>query len=171
MKINTTIDGRNLVQFEANDKNPLSVSFDGKETEIKIIEGAGTNDLLIESNGKKFNVRLLKIDSVLKKVILKVNGDIMEVSQEDEFDVLLKSLGMGAGAVKKVNDMKAPMPGVVIDIKVKPGQTVAKDEGIVVLEAMKMENLLKSPIDGVIKSIEITKGETVEKNKVLVNFE
>lgn len=171
MKINTTIDGSKILNFDANDSNPLKGSFDGVDSEIVIIEGHGTNDLLVERNGKKFRVKLLQIDSVLKKAILKINGDIVEVSQEDEYDVLLKSLGMGAGAIKKVNDMKAPMPGVVIDIKVKPGQSVVKDEGIVVLEAMKMENLLKSPIDGVIKSVEIVKGDTVEKNKVLVNFE
>ncbi len=171
MKINTTIDGSKILTLIANDSNPLKGSIDGKETEIAIIEGAGTNNLLIERSGKKFRVKLLQIDSVLKKAILKINGDILEITQEDEYDVLLKSLGMGAGAVKKVNDMKAPMPGVVIDIKVKPGQAVAKDEGIVVLEAMKMENLLKSPIDGIIKSVEISKGDTVEKNKVLVNFE
>ena len=171
MKINTTIDGSKLLQFEADENNALNTNFNGVSSEIKIIEGAGTNDLLVERNGKKFRVKLLKIDSELKKLILKIDGDIVEVSQEDEYDVLLKSLGMGAGAVKKVNDMKAPMPGVVIDIKVKAGQIVVKDEGIVVLEAMKMENLLKSPIDGVIKSIEIVKGDTVEKNKVLVNFE
>lgn len=171
MKINTTIDGSKTLTFDIDDKNPLKGEFNGVQSEIKIISGAGTSEMIVERKGKKYNVKLLKIDTLLKKAILKINGDIIEVSHEDEYDQLLKSLGMGAGAVKKVNDMKAPMPGVVIEVKVKPGQTVAKDEGIVVLEAMKMENLLKSPIEGVIKSVEITKGETVEKNKVLVNFE
>jgi acetyl/propionyl-CoA carboxylase alpha subunit len=171
MKINTTIDGSKTLSYNADDANPLKGNFDGVDSEISIIEGAGTNDLLVERNGKKFRVKLLQLDSVLKKAILKINGDIVEIAQEDEYDVLLKSLGMGAGAVKKVNDVKAPMPGVVIDIKVVAGQTVVKDEGIVVLEAMKMENLLKSPIDGIIKSVEIVKGDTVEKNKVLINFE
>ncbi len=171
MRINSTIDGNLKLSYEADKRNPLKGNFDGKEVSVNIISKNNENDFLVEQNGKKYSVKLLKIDTDLKQLTLKINGDILEISQEDEYDVLLKSLGMGVGAVKKVNDMKAPMPGVVIDVKIAVGQEVKKDDGLVVLEAMKMENLLKSPIDGIIKSIEIAKGDTVEKNKVLVNFE
>ena len=78
---------------------------------------------------------------------------------------------MDAASIKKVNELKAPMPGVVVDIMVGIGDAVVKDDPLVVLEAMKMENMLKSPSDGVISSINIKKGDTVEKNRVLVNFE
>ena len=71
----------------------------------------------------------------------------------------------------KVSDLKAPMPGLVLEVSVEGGQQVSKGDGLLILEAMKMENVIKSPTDGVIKSISVNKGETVEKNQLILNFE
>ena len=68
-------------------------------------------------------------------------------------------------------DLKAPMPGLVLDVKVSPGDSVTTSDVVLVLEAMKMENNIKAPAEGVVKSIEIEKGQAVEKNQVLVTFE
>lgn len=171
MEVKSTIDGNKEIQFEIVE-NTLKYAFSGENNEIRIIERSEDfRNLILDNKGKKYEIRVLKTDNEKKELILKINGQAMSLKLEDEYDNLLKSMGMGAGAVKKINDLKAPMPGVVLDVKVAAGQEVKKDEPIVVLEAMKMENLLKSPIDGVIKSIEVSKGDTVEKNKVLVNFE
>jgi biotin carboxyl carrier protein len=67
--------------------------------------------------------------------------------------------------------MKAPMPGMVLDVLVKAGESITKDQALIVLEAMKMENVLKAPADAVIKSVNISKGNAVEKNQVLISFE
>jgi len=72
---------------------------------------------------------------------------------------------------KKVSNLKAPMPGLVLDISTKEGETVKKGDTLLILEAMKMENAIKSPTDGIIKNIAINKGEAVEKNQVILNFE
>jgi biotin carboxyl carrier protein len=72
---------------------------------------------------------------------------------------------------QKVNEVKAPMPGLVLNILVEPGQEISKGDGLFVLEAMKMENIIKSPTDAIVKSIEVEKGIAVEKNQVLVKFE
>jgi acetyl/propionyl-CoA carboxylase alpha subunit len=169
MKINSNVNSQ-PVAFIAGDKNPLTINDNEKES-LRIIEKISPYHLIVERKNRKFEVRLLTLDTEKKVAQIKVDGYRFEVKQEDEYDVLLKTLGMGAGVVKKVNDMKAPMPGVVLAIKVTAGQSIKKDDPIVVLEAMKMENLLKSPIDGVIKGVSITQGETVEKNRVLVTFE
>lgn len=171
MKIKSTIDGSHEINFESPENAPLQFSMDGENYDLRIIEKSGDNSYTANLNGKKYSIRLLKLDPEKKEVLLKINGNTIAVHQEDQYDILLKSMGMGAGAVKKINDLKAPMPGVVLDVKVSEGQAVKKDEPIVVLEAMKMENLLKSPIDGIIKSVEIKKGDTVDKNRVLVHFE
>jgi biotin carboxyl carrier protein len=93
------------------------------------------------------------------------------VKVKDRFDLLLQSMGMDALATKKVNELKAPMPGLVLDVRVKVGDVIKKGEPLVVLEAMKMENVLKSVADVTIKKIAIEKGNAVEKNQVLIFFE
>ena len=68
------------------------------------------------------------------------------------------------------NKVCAPMPGTILDIKVKPGQSVKKGDVICVLEAMKMENDIPSPCDGVIGSVLVQKGSTVAANDVLASI-
>jgi len=70
-----------------------------------------------------------------------------------------------------VNEVKAPMPGLLLNVMVKPGNQVFKGDNLLVLEAMKMENMIKSPTDGVVKSIEVEKSSAVDKNQVLIKFE
>ena len=106
-----------------------------------------------------------------KTCILKVNNLEITVAIEDQYDALLKQLGMDNMNNQKVNEVKAPMPGLVLNILVEPGQVIAKGDGLFVLEAMKMENIIKSPVDTVVKSIEVEKGVAVVKNQVLVRFE
>ena len=68
------------------------------------------------------------------------------------------------------NKVCAPMPGTILDIKVKPGQSVKKGDVICVLEAMKMENDIPAPCDGVVASINVQKGATVAANDVLASL-
>lgn len=160
------INNKETITFQPSNENPLS----GKEFKINLIDQF-SNEVNISLNGKKYNARLLQLNREEKKIVLKVNGNRFSVSLTDEYDDLLKSLGMGSGAIQQVNELKAPMPGVVFEIKVSVGDSIKKDDPILVLEAMKMENILKSPVDAVVKSILVDKGNTVEKNKVLVEFE
>jgi len=70
-----------------------------------------------------------------------------------------------------VNDLKAPMPGLVLDVLVKEGQQIKKGENLLVLEAMKMENNLKALSDAVVKKVNVGKGARVEKNEILIELE
>ena len=63
------------------------------------------------------------------------------------------------------------IPGTVLEIFVKPGQSVSKGEILMILDAMKMQNKLKCSMDGKVKSIAVKKGDKVSKGTVLLELE
>ena len=117
-----------------------------------------------------FNLELVSLDTETKTVKLKLNNKPCELKIKDKFDLLLEKLGMNNLQSNSAKEIKAPMPGLIFDIKVKEGDEVKKGDPVLILEAMKMENILKSPGDGTVKKIKIKKGESVEKNQVLIQF-
>ncbi len=77
--------------------------------------------------------------------------------------------GEGSGSGSAV--IEAPMPGKIVEVKVKAGDAVQKDQAVIVVEAMKMQNELPSPIEGIVKEIKVAVGDTVESGKPLVLIE
>ncbi len=147
--------------------------FNFNESEINsldIVEKSNKSYHVIENN-QTFEATLLKSDFNKKKYSIQINGNVYEIKVSDELDILINELGMEASLEKKENDVKAPMPGLIVSIDVVVGQEVKENEGILVLEAMKMENTLLAPRDGIIKSIDIKVGDKVEKNTVLIEME
>jgi biotin carboxyl carrier protein len=112
----------------------------------------------------------VKADRATKTFQFKINNTIHAVEVKDKFDLLLEKMGMVNGAATKINNIKAPMPGLVIDLKVKAGDEVKAGDPLLILEAMKMENILKSPGEGTIKNVKTKKGDSVEKGQVLIEF-
>lgn len=76
-----------------------------------------------------------------------------------------------AGGRKADGRVKPPMPGKVVEVKVKEGQVVAEGEILLVLEAMKMQNDLKSPMAGTVRKINVADGANVEATTVMVEIE
>lgn len=66
--------------------------------------------------------------------------------------------------------VESPMPGTVLDVKVKPGDSVKAGDTLLVLEAMKMENAIVAPKDAKVVAVPVTKGQTVESGTVLVTL-
>ncbi len=62
------------------------------------------------------------------------------------------------------------IPGLILEILVKPGQRVQRGQGVVVLEAMKMANTVQSPWDGIVEALEVSVGQNVPKGTVLVRL-
>jgi len=89
---------------------------------------------------------------------------------------------MNSAGGNKLNVIKAPMPGLIVDLKIQVGDNVKQGDAVLILEAMKMENILKSPGEGVVKNLikspgegvvknlNVKKGDSVEKGQVLIEF-
>ena len=81
-----------------------------------------------------------------------------------------KTAGMSSGpTMDKV--LRAPMPGLVLEIKVEPGDEVRKGQPLLIVEAMKMENVIKAEGDGVVALVHVTPGASAEKGDKLLEFE
>jgi len=122
-------------------------------------------------SGKSYSAEILSTDKTSRSCVVKVGNKAITVFIKDKYDDLLHEIGIDEVAGKKVNDIKAPMPGMVIKVMVQNGQLIKRGDSIVVLEAMKMENILKSPADGIVGKIHVAKGDKVEKNQVMVNLD
>jgi biotin carboxyl carrier protein len=150
-------------------KEPLTLEVNGTTVILDLFEPR-KSALNIIYNSHSYNAELVSYNTEEKTAIVIVNNNRYEVKLKDETDELLEKLGIGAKQ-HKVQNIKAPMPGLVLDIKVKPGDTINKGDGILVLEAMKMENIIKAPAQAVVKKINVSKGMAVEKNQVLIELE
>ncbi len=157
-------------QISYNKNSDKSGTIDGVDFSFDIVEISKNCYHMIKDN-KSYNIELVKIDFENKSFVVKVNNEKHELKVYDEFDLLLKKMGYKDELDKKVNNILAPMPGLVLDILVEKGSKINKDDNILVLEAMKMENILKSPIDGIVKNINCKKNSTVNKNQILIEFE
>ncbi|MDI9429707.1 MAG: acetyl-CoA carboxylase biotin carboxyl carrier protein subunit, partial [Spirochaetota bacterium] len=64
--------------------------------------------------------------------------------------------------------VKAPMPGLILRIEVKEGQKVAKNQLLLIMEAMKMENEIYAPCEGVVTKISVTQGQQLQSDDDLL---
>ena len=148
----------------------LTGTVNGKDYALNLSGNAKEGFSLIYQN-KSLAVQVLAADYQSKTFTLQIDNEPYQIEAADKYDLLLKELGLEHLATAAVNDLNAPMPGLVLEIKIVPGDSIKKGDPVVVLEAMKMENVLKAEGEGVVKSINCAKGEAVEKNQVLVEFE
>lgn len=119
---------------------------------------------------RSFRAEIVETDASRKSFVIKINGRTYPVVLKDKFDVLLEKMGMNPNAGAKINNVRAPMPGLIIDLKVKNGDSVKAGDTLVILEAMKMENIIRAPGDATVKSVKVSMGDGVEKNQVLIEF-
>jgi biotin carboxyl carrier protein len=158
----------NLIAHEVSTAGGV-IHVDGKPFELDLVEVADGHYHIVRNN-KSYNIEVVAMDSASKTFSFKLNGTHYSVELRDKFDLLLEKMGMNGGASGKVNNVKAPMPGLIIDLRVREGQSVMAGDTLLILEAMKMENVIKAPRDGVIKTLRIRQGDSVEKNQVLIEF-
>ena len=158
------------------DNNPFNIEktdgtilIDNDEANYDLLKN-GDNGYHLIYNNQSFNIEVLNKDTHSGELILKINGRVIPTQLQNKLADLLKKMGMDNNK-KKLKDLKAPMPGLVLDIMVKEGEEVTEGQELIVLEAMKMENAIKSPQDGIIDKIQIDKQDKIDKNHTLLSFQ
>ena len=137
----------------------------------------------MEVNGEKFEGRVIEYDGINAKV--EINGIAYRVKMEPEFGknekvierpkkviTLQPSLsGKSVDSLLSPGNVKAPLPDVIIDLKVKEDDEVKEGDLLVILEAMKMESELTASVKGTVKKINVKIGESVLEDQLLIEIE
>jgi biotin carboxyl carrier protein len=156
--------------------NTYSVEKNGDETRVNQkaitwdLKWMGDRKIHLIQGSRSLEAELLVVDLEAKTLQIRLGHKTTTLQLKDRFDLLLAEMGMNAVGSGSLKEIKAPMPGLILDLKVAPGDVVKKGDVVLILEAMKMENSIKSPGDGVVKEVKVSLKQSVEKNQVLLQF-
>lgn len=102
---------------------------------------------------------------------VEINGHSFHVEIKDELAQQLEIMGFSTKTIKEIKEIRAPMPGLVLEVHTQEGQSVSAGDKILILEAMKMENSIIIHSTAIIKKINVVTGQAVEKGQLLVELE
>ena len=148
-----------------------SFEIDSSELQTLDIRFTGPRSMHLIRDTHCFKTEILDIDLDKKSVRLRMDGDIYKFQIGSDIEALIERMGLNTVSKQDQKELRAPMPGLILDVLVNEGQKVEKDDKLIVLEAMKMENILKAEGEGIVKSIKLKKGDKVDKNQVLIELE
>lgn len=163
MKYITTVSGREIV-IEIDRSGEVRIDGESVQADLQpsidptlysLLLGQNSHELRVEPGEGGYHVR---IDGISYQVVV-----------EDERTRRLTGV-KAAGSSSRDSLIKAPMPGVAIDVAVKEGDTVTAGQTLVVIESMKMHNEFKSPRDGTIGAVRVAPGEKVNQGQILITL-
>ncbi len=99
-----------------------------------------------------------------------LQGQFYQVRVEDEREKRLRTAGETLQRPGAEFVLKAPMPGLVVDVLVVEGQPVEKGQTLLILESMKMQNELRAPNPGIVARLRVKSGESVQQKQILLNI-
>jgi biotin carboxyl carrier protein len=117
----------------------------------------------IEVNGTKYQVEIEKETKTSKTPRL-VRSKSVPSTEDTQAKTSKPTASKGTGHIK------APLPGTILEINVKPGDPVKTGDQILIMEAMKMENVIKSDREGKVESIKVNSGDNVLEGDILVEI-
>ena len=151
-----------IVEYDSSNKeNSFIITIQEESTEFKIFK-YGNEYLLLNTEENTFKV--LDTFQTKEKTIIWIDDEEIVLMEESEGGV-----ESGEGVIENV--IKAPMPGIVKEIKFKEKESVKKGDTVIVLESMKVLHELKALTDGVIKKILVQPDSQVEPSEILVEIE
>ncbi|MCC6816694.1 MAG: hypothetical protein IT267_09805 [Saprospiraceae bacterium] len=155
-----------LIKYK-NKKFEISADTLASKDLIKIAE----NQYHIIHNNHSTKIKILNSDLQNGKIDAEINGKKFSYYIENHLQQKINELGFQTKHNNLENEIKAPMPGIVLSVDVQLNDTVTKGQNLIKLEAMKMENIIKSPKEGIIKILNIRPQDKVEKNQILMEIE
>ena len=151
--------------------NGFTFNFSRTELDaIDIVKRSPAEFHLIKDH-RTSNAKLIETDITGKKIRIDIEGEIFDIEIKDDLDRLLEIMELGSTSNKRVKEIRAPMPGLVLEIAIADGQEVNEGDKILTLQAMKMENSIIIHSRAKIKKVVVTGGQAVEKGQVLVELE
>jgi len=151
------------------DDTEFSLSADDLSSlDIQILTDA-TYHLL--DNGKAYHLELTAANFSDRILSVLINGNKYQIRIKDSYDQLVDQMGLLSGAFQKAKDIKAPMPGLIMNVLVEVGQEIEEGTPLLVLSAMKMENQILAQGAGTIKAIEVNVGDAVDKGQLIIEME
>lgn len=164
---------------------------DGGETLVIRKKMANSSQqVVVKVNGQEFLVELGNLNT--KPIIVVVDGHTYEVEVEDRpiepqpkptaagskppMEISIQETAQEqtvgpASSTGSGSQVKAPLPGDIVDVNVESGQLVSKGDSLCIIDAMKMKNAIRSPHDGRIANVEVSIGQSVDYGDVLITFE
>lgn len=164
MKYITTI-GDEQFTIDINQNGQVTLNSEVINAEMRQMIDTTMYSILIDN--QSHDLRMNEGDGVY---LVQLSGEIIEVVVEDERTRRLAGLKSGASAVTGEVVIKAPMPGVVVEVPVKQGQEVKRGDIVLILESMKMQNEFKAPRDGAVHAIRVAPGDKVDQNTILLSI-
>ena len=164
-------------------KMPFSVEIDSKTCEVELLnELEAGKSFLVKFNERTYKVELSEFNENAPFFVrvnnkpYKVTYEIAKVSptstkvMEPTLPIPRKR-SLSKPIVGKENAVTAPMPGVVVSLKVKEGDSVSMGQSLCILEAMKMENEITASKTGIVKEIHVSEGSSVRQGQLMIVVE
>jgi len=168
-----------------------TVDVEGERYEVEVREGAAGLEVRVGDEGEFQPARLSGVPAPLmqlefgsRRAALRIVPDPYEphalhVAHPGRLPLEVSALGArtlaaqaGRAASKAAGPSltRSPMPGVIVEVRVEPGQEVAKGDILLILEAMKMQNEIRAADAGVVSAVHVADGDTVGGGDKLVEF-
>lgn len=146
----------------------VKVIVNGKSYLVEVMGSLTSSPVTVNVNGRPYMVDV-KVAEMVTKPTSAPAATLDTVVRETAAP---PKAPLPAGPVgPNIPSLRAPMPGVITEILVQPGDRVKYSQPLCTLEAMKMKNAVRSPRDGIVAAIEVSPGQTVAHGQVLLTFQ
>jgi len=143
----------------------LWVTLEGREAEVKFHTQG--DRLIVESDGRHIEADFVRLSPAAEGLEVELRGTVIPVEVKHPLEKMLQASSSGRAATRG-ETVTAPMPGVVVALRVKAGDPVKAGQAVIVVEAMKMQNELAVAHDGVVREVLVGERAAVSAGQPLL---